>query len=798
MREWSLPVLKWCVVLTLVLIGGAVTCGDDASATATDAAAHGDAVDTLSTGGRSVYVHRITLYDRKGVAIDPEARNAEPYATAMTCGKCHDVGQIGTGRHFGAMTGHGEAGRPGEPWFLIDHLTGTQLPLSYRGWRDTWRPRDVNVSTWQFVNRFGRHFPGALDSSYEVIDADTTDAEARWKQSGRLEIDCMVCHTADRTYDFEDRADQLGKENYRWAPMVAAGFGVVNGAASRMAEADDADMFDPLAAAKEPSLPMQYDARRFDLRGRAVMDITGKPSADQCYYCHTTGEAAPTAPPEWHVDGDVHLRAGMTCVDCHRHGIDHMMVRGYRGEPLAASSAQVKTLSCTGCHLGDETAKEAELAQGGRLGAPRPLHRGLPPVHFEKLTCTACHAGPWPGEATLGVQTSLAHGLGLASRERQASDRPHVEAPVFLRQAHDGRIAPHRMTWPAFFGKVGGDGAIRPLPLAQVQAAARATPRGRQKHLDGAPLTDEQIIAILSQLAATGDRCVYVAQGFAHRLDAGELVRETHEGARPYAWAMGHDVRPASQSLGVRGCTDCHGKNAPMYFARVGGVSGRLQPVAQYELLGAERAELTRWAWSYELRDVFKFAAIGGFAVLLVIVVAHGLLGVRGVAAGLGTVRGPRADTQWSEVVRRRFTRRWLERFAGVILLVGTLGGAATAGWPILRDGIGSLSGNMLWLHVAIAPAFLVGLLVVVLLRSHDNAFATGSGQRYSGGQKALFWLMASTGVVTVGAILACMTTVFAADSHVWLVAVHRWSSAAFVVLWLLYGLSLLAGRRVE
>src|SRR5207244_11240622 len=31
-------------------------------------------------------------------------------------------------------------------------------------------------------------------------------------------------------------------------------------------------------------------------------------------------------------DLDFHIRASMSCVDCHRNGVDHMIVRGYEGE----------------------------------------------------------------------------------------------------------------------------------------------------------------------------------------------------------------------------------------------------------------------------------------------------------------------------------------------------------------------------------------------------------------------------------------------------------------------------------
>jgi hypothetical protein len=34
-------------------------------------------------------------------------------------------------------------------------------------------------------------------------------------------------------------------------------------------------------------------------------------------------------------------------------------------------------------------------------------------------------------------------------------------------------------------------------------------------------------------------------------------------------WAFGHDVRPAAQSLGVKGCTDCHAVDSAFMFAKI-------------------------------------------------------------------------------------------------------------------------------------------------------------------------------------------------------------------------------------
>ena len=39
--------------------------------------------------------------------------------------------------------------------------------------------------------------------------------------------------------------------------------------------------------------------------------------------------------------------------------------------------------------------------------------------------------------------------------------------------------------------------------------------------------------------------------------------------ALPYRWVFGHDVRPASRSLGINGCEDCHSGDANFYYSAV-------------------------------------------------------------------------------------------------------------------------------------------------------------------------------------------------------------------------------------
>ena len=398
----------------------------------------------LETDSRAPYVHRLTLYDHDGVAIDPSDESAGPYSPRATCSKCHPYAEIAGGWHFNASRASVPSGRPGEPWFLVDEQAGTALPISGRDWPGVQRPADAGLSHWEFVKRFGHHMPGGGYGEPSEAEVDAAPESLRWGISGKLEIDCMFCHSAGSQHDPAEAARQIEAENFKWAATAALGLAVVRGEARKVP-----DDWDPLAP-PNPDFPEQsgpqlvWDLARFDPDGRVLFDITRRPPSERCYFCHSCREVGRGAVDDLARSRDVHIAAGLHCVDCHRNEMDHMIIRGYdaeaveRGEPVRAA------YSCSGCHLGVAGAADPEVERGGYYGAPHPQHRGLPPVHFEKLTCTTCHSGPWPEMYAGHVQTALAHGLGLASRGRDEDDPPAIMQPVFAKQP-DGRIAPQRL-----------------------------------------------------------------------------------------------------------------------------------------------------------------------------------------------------------------------------------------------------------------------------------------------------------------------------------------------------------------
>ena len=142
----------------------------------------------------------------------------------------------------------------------------------------------------------------------------------RWLVSGAREIDCLLCHSADGRHDPAEAARQLEAENFRFAPTAAAGFAVIRGEARKVP--DDWDPYAP----PDPDHPEQaapevvYQRSQFDGNDRVFFNVTLRPDARRCYFCHTLREVGTHAPDGWQVDQDVHLAAGLTCVDCHRNG----------------------------------------------------------------------------------------------------------------------------------------------------------------------------------------------------------------------------------------------------------------------------------------------------------------------------------------------------------------------------------------------------------------------------------------------------------------------------------------------
>ncbi len=188
------------------------------------------------------------------------------------------------------------------------------------------------------------------------------------------------------------------------------------------------------------------------------------------------------------------------------------------------------------------------------------------------------------------------------------------------------------MVWPAFWATLSGD-IVTPIQPATVLSAARTIFDAEvERQDDWRPLTEDQIIEVLTLLKAQrqGEETpVYIAGGKLYQLtDAGKLQANDHSAAGAYAWPMAHDVRPAEQSLGVRTCADCHTTDSPLFFADVEldtPIQGDKQFVKMVELQGIDRLYMWMFNASFVFRPMLKIVAFISCGLIGLALLIYGL-----------------------------------------------------------------------------------------------------------------------------------------------------------------------------
>jgi Zn-finger protein len=542
-----------------------------------------------SDGGLSPAPHRIPLYaendkGEKSKAINPAADFSLPLSTRFTCGECHNYNIVKKGWHFNAVDSNVPSGRPGEPWIYFSPQLYLQIPISYRGWKGTYKPEQVGISSFRMTKIFGRNMPGG---SFGELEEIVDDFVGKQYVSGKLEINCLACHNAHYGQDMggiDGYAVQISRENYRWAAAASSGIALVTGEAAKMLPTVDLYMANP----DEKDAPVvTYNKNTFNQKNEVLFNIEREVPNERCYFCHsqlyqTTDDKA----EKWIQDADVHIKAGLKCVDCHKNGVDHNILKGFGDEDAGVQAkSTVDTSTCEGCHL----PKGNDIPKAGRYGAPIPKHVGIPAVHFDKLTCTACHSGPWPVEKTTLTKTSRAHKLGMPNTNKEPEVLPHIISTVFASQGStgagydsklltsaSGKIAPFRVLWPAYWGTLSDSNSntVKPVKLDVVEKVIGNLVSGKKlsESKGWFELTSDMLTqAIKSLNPSAGGKAVYVAGGVVYSLDAADKLVEdkNNSAAKPYLWPVAHNVRPASQALGIRYCTDCHSTGAPLLFGDV-------------------------------------------------------------------------------------------------------------------------------------------------------------------------------------------------------------------------------------
>jgi hypothetical protein len=410
------------------------------------------------------------------------------------------------------------------------------------------------------------------------------------------------------------------------------GLATVKGTAANVP--DNYDIYQGVVPDEPRTVPptVYYDESEFNVDGKVFFDVGIDVPNERCYYCHSNDDLDVLEPEEFAPDEDVHMEAGMQCVDCHREGQTHQTTRAYPGEAETYDRPAVNESTCEGCHYGSE---DTDVPYAGRLAAPIPKHKGIPPVHFESMTCTSCHSGPWPTEEAHRFKTSRSHGLGLHGVNKKYEALPHIQAPVFVKRAN-GKIGPNKLMWPSYWAYKSGD-EFMPISPDTIKSIALEIIANDTVATDGWPnLTPEDmagVLGLLTEYPGAKGTPVYVGGGKVYQLnELGAVDSEKHEIAKPYSWPMAHDVRPAAQSLGVKSCTECHSQTSGFYFGKV----STDVPVAFEEdeyLRMTEFQDLDMiysrvFAFSFLFRPGLKIVLFGACIVIAGVVLLYGFLGL--------------------------------------------------------------------------------------------------------------------------------------------------------------------------
>jgi len=350
------------------------------------------------------------LRDEFGQIIDPamEPGVSRPVSTRQTCGACHDYRRITDGYHF--QSGADELYKEGTkdwasgPGFFGNWLLLYQRELAPKDFAD---PLRIDMTPYDWVAACGVCHPGGGPAEFDrggkrysdtmradpgmrmALDGDYFNAQ--WDASGVVEADCFICHLKD--YDYSTRAQQLKKRNYQHAATAAAGLASVEGAVS------------------ENQIPkLAYRAELFGADGKVRLGIQ-RPADRACQFCHEIA-AVERRGTTWHshYGQDIHTQRGIRCIDCHPGDIRHQFAKGESPNQHVRDDLDGTALTCSECH------------ENETLGAPNYTHPGLPPLHFEHLSCEACHITRRGVLAAQAVDTLTGKAIQLPAKPAGKAD----------------------------------------------------------------------------------------------------------------------------------------------------------------------------------------------------------------------------------------------------------------------------------------------------------------------------------------------------------------------------------------
>ena len=645
------------------------------------------------------------LLTEEGDTIDPigGVNTDKPYSPKLTCGKCHDYELITQGFHFQQgkdelpleeqterMQWVSSPGNYGGPWC-------SPAPLyRYLSDKNNDAASTVDMTSFDFVVSCGVCHPGGgsleFDRKglrYDEVMGDETYGftsgginnmdgdyyKARWKESGVIEADCYLCHLPE--YSNTERVKQIKLLNFQWAATAASGIGEVNG-----------------SIIQDEPVTVTYNKEWFNSDGTIEPHIVREPRNETCLWCH--------AKPGWKKRGanfrsrtDVHLRAGLKCVDCHPGGMSapnelisgkevHQFGKGDDPGGHVRDDLDNTMRTCNDCH------------NSGYLGAPSAKHTWLPPLHLEKIACQTCHIPERSVKSAHYVAGDVFNpGTKIPSKGKHLwtfydpdmkywnhygdlemmgyDDKPTFAFRPELVNYKDMIYPVNRVhtTWPAIQTD-GKDGLMQPK-MGDIYKMWTAHFNDPDTYPDLSRISDdngdevievntpEEIEALISsvtqmltdiQYPMEGKRVVWVMNNRIYHTGADyiKIPMEPWE-ASPYGnvHTYNHDIFPASSALGINGCTDCHSYESEFFMSQVVNypfdTSGNVVTTSQYKNLGISALQ----AHTGMLRESYLKPVL--YLLLMVFLLLTIIAGFRYISKGM-------------------ISLKWLNLLSGLLFLV--------------------------------------------------------------------------------------------------------------------------------
>jgi len=587
------------------------------------------------------------LYDEDGNIIDPVngINDDKPYSTKQTCGKCHNYDKITEGFHF-------QQGKNEKPTTIMStRYRWVTTPGNYGG---TWcspaplyrklAPKknssslEIDMTSFEFVTATcGYCHPGGgpleydrdgyrydkrmLEDTSKFISSGENNFDgdyykAKWDKTGVIEADCMLCHLPE--YNYKQRNAMLDSLNFKWAATEGSGLGKVTGSIK-----------------SNTKVIVSYDLSKFNSDGKVSLHLVREPRTETCLNCHSK--------PDWKKRGydfsprrDVHIAAGLKCIDCHSAGShaphekirsreEHQFGKGDDPSGNVRNDLDNTVTTCEDCHNKKEH------------NAPLATHSWLPPLHLEKIACQTCHI-PTKSVKSALVQVSDVYNLGAKITPPvkriwtfydqnlnywnhygelamfTAKDIPYDESkPIYGKYKEKiFPLNPVHSAWPGILEK-GKEGLDQPkmkdiYEMWNIHFADTSKypllNKIKDDNNDGIPEVnspeeiDAFIISVKQHLLSIGYNlenreivCVNNDRVYRNGEQYESLEKFEYESS-PYAsvYKYSHNIAKAKSALGIGGCIDCHSFESGFFTRQIVkypfGVDGKPITEPQYVRMG--------------------------------------------------------------------------------------------------------------------------------------------------------------------------------------------------------------------